>query len=227
MNASTKALLWSLAGVGAWAAAKAMLAQKRKIDFRGQTVIITGGSRGLGLEIARVLAHEKANLAICARDPDELGRAQAELRQHGIRVYAESCDVTTKADVERFVENVRHNIGPVDVLIHVAGVITVSPYEHATEDDFREAMDTHFWASFHFVNAVLPQMWSRRAGRIVNVASVGGKVAVPHLIPYSVSKFALVGYSEGLRAELLKDNIYVTTICPGLIRTGSPRKRFF
>ncbi len=242
VSIQTKALLWGLAGIGAWTAIKATLAQKRKIDFRDKTVLITGGSRGLGLELARLLAKEGANLAICARNADELGNAQAELEQFGISVYAQVCDVTDKVQVEHFVENVRQAIGPVDVLINNAGTIIVTPYEHATEDDFREAMDTHFWGAFYMINAVLPQMLARhrakptadtsasgtsRPCRIVNIASIGGKLAVPHLLPYSTSKFTLVGFSEGLRAELQKDGIYVTTICPGLMRTGSPRNAIF
>ena len=226
VSIQTKAILWGLAGLGTWAATRALLAQKRKIDFRGKAVIITGGSRGLGLEMARLLAQEGANLGICARDEDELNRAQAELQQQGVSVYTEACDITDKNQVERFVENVRQAIGPVDVLINNAGVIIVTPFEHATEDDFRESIDTNFWAAFHMINAVLPQMMTRR-GRIVNIASFGGKVAVPHMLTYSTSKFALVGYSEGLRAELQKRGIYVTTICPGLIRTGSPRNAIF
>ncbi|GAB3785364.1 SDR family oxidoreductase [Spirosoma horti] len=237
MNASiqTKALLWGLAGIGAWTAIKAVLAQKRKIDFRNKTVLITGGSRGLGLELARLLAKEGANLAICSRDADELDRAEDELVQLGVTVYTEVCDVTNKIQVEHFAENVRQAIGPVDVLINNAGTIIVTPYEHATEDDFRYAMDTHFWATFYMTNAVLPQMLARAgqpgestsAGRIVNIASIGGKVAVPHLMPYSTSKFAQVGYSEGLRAELQNKGIYVTTVSPGLMRTGSPRNAIF
>ncbi|GAB4023787.1 SDR family NAD(P)-dependent oxidoreductase [Spirosoma koreense] len=232
VSIQTKAVLWGLAGLGAWAATKAFLAQKRKIDFRGKTVLITGGSRGLGLEMARLLAQEGANLALCARDEDELDRARTELQSFGISVYTQPCDITDKNQIEHFVENVRQAIGPVDVLINNAGVIMVTPYVHATEEDFREAMDTHFWASFHFINAVLPQMLARQKedtfrGRIVNIASIGGKLSVPHLLPYSASKFALVGYSEGLRAELLEENIYVTTVCPGLMRTGSPRNAYF
>jgi short-subunit dehydrogenase len=84
-------------------------------------------------------------------------------------------------------------------------------------------MQVHFWGPLYAIHAVLPAMRQRRQGRIVNISSIGGKISVPHLLPYSASKFALVGLSEGLRAELAKDGITVTTVCPGLMRTGSPR----
>ena len=228
-----KSFLWTLAGIGAWTALKATLAQKRKFDFRGKTVVITGGSRGLGLELARLFAKEGANLGLCARNADELNRAKLELAPLGISVYTQVCDVTDKSQIEHFVQNVRQALSSIDVLINNAGIIMVTSYANATEDDFRDALDTHFWAAFHMINAVLPQMRVSQdgktsgGGRIVNIASIGGKLSVPHLLPYSTSKFTLVGYSEGLRAELLKDGIYVTTICPGLMRTGSPRNALF
>lgn len=227
MSIVAKTIGWTLAGVGAWMATKAILSQKRELNFENKTVLITGGSRGLGLELARQLAREGARIAICARDEAELDRAKSELQQYGVDVFAQACDITNKVQVDHFVGAVEQAVGPVDVLINNAGTIIVTPFEHATEDDFRDAMDVNFWAAFHMVNAVLPQMMTRGGGRIVNITSFGGKVAVPHLMPYSTSKFALVGYSEGLRAELLGKNIYVTTICPGLIRTGSPRNAIF
>ena len=96
-----------------------------------------------------------------------------------------------------------------------------------TLDDFHRAMDGNCWGPLHAILAVLPHMRSRRWGRIVNVASIGGKKAVPHLLPYDASKFALVGLSTGLRTELLKDGILVTTANPTLMRTGSPRNAEF
>jgi short-subunit dehydrogenase len=96
-----------------------------------------------------------------------------------------------------------------------------------TMEDFQEAIDTHLWGPLHTTLAVLPEMKRRGQGRIVNISSIGGKLGVPHLVPYSASKFALVGLSDGMRAELAQDGILVTTVCPGLMRTGSPPNATF
>jgi short-subunit dehydrogenase len=96
-----------------------------------------------------------------------------------------------------------------------------------TIEDFEIAMKAHFWGPLYTTMAVLPWMRRKKSGRIVNISSIGGKMSVPHLVPYSASKFALVGFSKGLRAELMKDGIKVTTVCPGLMRTGSPRNADF
>ncbi len=215
-------LFWLAAGIGGAIAGRAALRRRRFFAFAGRNVLITGGSRGLGLEMARILADEGANLAICARDIDELKRAESELTQRGARnVFILPCDVTDQDEVEAVVQSVESRFGSLDVLINNAGIIGVGPMEEMTLDDYERAMRTHYWAPLYATLAALPGMRARRSGRIVNIASIGGKVSVPHLLPYSGSKFALVGLSEGMRAELIKDNIYVTTVCPGLMRTGS------
>jgi short-subunit dehydrogenase len=112
--------------------------------------------------------------------------------------------------------------GRIDVLINNAGIIQVGPLEHMTCEDFEDAMAVHFFGPLFTTLAVLPHMRQACRGRIVNIASIGGKIASPHLVPYSASKFALVGLSDGLRAELRRHNIFVTTVLPGLMRTGSP-----
>ena len=126
-----------------------------------------------------------------------------------------------------FVSDVVNHFGAVDVAINNAGIIEVGPFESMTEQNFQRSMDTHCWGTLNVVNAVLPSMRSQRWGRILNVASLGGKRAVPHMLPYAASKFALVGLSTGLRTELAKENIVVTTVTPGLMRTGSPRNANF
>ncbi len=224
-NRDTLAL--AAAGLGALLAARAVVRKWREYDFRDKTALITGGSRGLGLVLARELAREGARVAICARDAEELDRARQDLKQRGASVLAVPCDVTERAQVSEMVESVRERFGRIDVLVNNAGVIQVGPMEVMTVEDYEEAMRVHFWGPLYTTLAVLPEMRKRRAGRIVNISSIGGKISVPHLVPYSASKFALVGLSEGLRAELQKDGVLVTTVCPGLMRTGSPRNAIF
>jgi short-subunit dehydrogenase len=213
--------------VGLLFGAQMALRLKRRIDFNGKVVLITGGSRGLGLVMAREFARAGADVAICARDSDELDRARQQIRQYGVDVLGVMCDVTKRNQVEGMVEGITRHFRRIDILVNNAGTISVGPMETMTIEDYEESMQLHFWAPLYTTLAVLPQMKQRRRGRIVNIASIGGKIAAPHLLPYSAGKFALVGFSEGLRSELEKDGIYVTTVCPGLMRTGSPRNAMF
>jgi short-subunit dehydrogenase len=187
-------------------------------------VLITGGSRGLGLILARYLIDAGARIAICARDSAELDRAFDELARRGGRTVAIPCDLTERANVEEMVRIVEERLGPIDVLINNAGIIVVGPIGALDLNDFERSMRSNFFSALYTIMAVLPSMRARRRGRIVNIASIGGKLSLPHLLPYGASKFALVGLSEGLRTELAQDGVTVTTVCPGLMRTGSPRQ---
>jgi NAD(P)-dependent dehydrogenase (short-subunit alcohol dehydrogenase family) len=226
-NTSDNLLYAALAGVGVFAAATAAVRWSRRFDFRGKVVLITGGSRGLGIVLARRFAEQGARVAICARDPHELTRAVDDLAGRGAEVLALPCDICSQDDVARTVAEVDRHYGGIDVLVNNAGTIAVGPIETMTLADFEEAMRTHFWGPLYTTMAVLPYLRRSGGGRIVNISSIGGKIATPHLVPYSASKFALAGFSEGLRAELQKDNIYVTSVFPGLMRTGSPENAFF
>src|SRR6059058_1677017 len=190
------------------------------LDLQGKRAVVTGGSRGLGFALAQELRAQGARVAICARGEEQLLRAQAKL---GNDVTAIPCDVSDRAQVEAFVDEV----GPVDVLINNAGVIAVGPWQTQTLDDFREMLDIQFWGVAHTTFAVLPGMIERGSGRIANVTSIGGKVSVPWLLPYNTSKFAAVGFSQGLRAELAGTGVQVTTVIPGLMRTGSYLAAYF
>lgn len=196
-------------------------------SFAGKVAIVTGGSRGLGLELARRLGAAGASVAICSRDPDELAAAMDDLDARGIDAFAGPCDVTDRGQVAGFVRAVLARFGRIDVLINNAGVIGVGPLEHMTDEDFAAAMQTHLDGPRFFCEEVLPHMKARGEGRIVNIASIGGRINLPHALPYCASKFALVGYSEGLGAEVAKDGIRVTTVCPGMMRTGSPLNATF
>jgi short-subunit dehydrogenase len=118
-------------------------------------------------------------------------------------------------------------MGRIDVLINNAGIIEVGPFEPMRRGDFEEAMAVHFWGPLHTMMAAIPEMKRHDGGRIVKVSSIGGKIGVPHLSAYCASKFALTGLSDSVRGEVAKDNVYVTTVCPGAMRTGSPFNAWF
>src|SRR5207253_5505608 len=117
--------------------------------------------------------------------------------------------------------------GQIDVLINNAGIIAVGAVPSQTLVDYQEAMDVMFWGVVYPTLAVLPQMMRRGSGHIGNITSIGGKISVPHLVPYGCAKFAAVGFSEGLHAEVKRFGVNVTTVVPGLMRTGSHLDAFF
>src|SRR5436189_3175868 len=186
-----------------------------------KVVLISGGSRGLGMVLARHICARGGNVAIIARDPDELVRAKTDLVPRGGKVVTIECDLLDAGQIESAVQKIIDRFGKIDVLINNAGIIEVGPLEHMTREDFERAMRLHFWAPFELISQIVPEMRIWGGGRIVNISSIGGKVVVPHMAPYSASKFALTGFSDAIRAELARDNIYVTTVAPGLMRTGS------
>ena len=196
-------------------------ATQRERDLHGQIVLITGGTRGLGLLLAREFVAHGCSVAICARDAGELDRARADLEARGGTVLAVRCDVGIPEDVERLIAQVTERFGRIDVLVNNAGIIQVGPLEAMTLADFEQALDVMYWGVVRPTLAVLPSMRARGSGHIVNVTSIGGKVAVPRLLPYVGAKFAATGFSQGLRAELAGSGVRVTTVVPGLMRTGS------
>jgi short-subunit dehydrogenase len=205
----------------------AVARRRRRADLRGQVALIFGGSRGLGLALARELAAAGCRLAIVARDEGELADARRELEARAAEVLTHRCDVGDPSEIESVVAAARERFGAIDILVNVAGLIQVGPAESMTVDNFRDALAVSFWAPLHAMDAVIAEMRARRRGRIVNITSIGGVLAVPHLLPYACAKAAAIALSEGLGAELRKDGVAVTTVIPGLMRTGSFPFAFF
>ncbi len=194
---------------------------KPKFDLRNKVVLLTGGSRGLGLALAQDLGRQGSRLALCARDESELDEACKRLASDQIDAVPFTCDVTSQTEIASLIERVIQHFGRIDILINNAGYIKVGPFDSFDISDYERSMNLMFWAPVHLTLAVLPHMEKQAAGHIVNITSVGGRVSVPHLLPYSCAKFALVGFSTGLSSEVKSSGIHVLTVVPGLMRTGS------
>ena len=205
--------------LGAWITARAI--RTARYTLHDKVVLITGGSRGLGLVLARHVCARGGNVALMARDREELARAKVDLSPRGGEVLTIECDLLDAGQIQSAVRQVIDRFGKIDILINNAGIIEVGPFDNVTREDFERAMRLHFWAPYELISQIVPEMRIWGGGRIVNISSIGGKMAVPHLASYSASKFALTGFSDALRAELARDNIHVTTVAPGMMRTGS------
>lgn len=211
-------------------------------DAPRPVVLITGGSRGLGLAIATRFAHNPVRLVLASRNLEELQQAQFSLLTQFPHLrpedfYLVAADLAKREECQRLVTEAIHRYGRIDVLINNAAIIDVGPIESQTLETFERTMQVNFFAALYTTWAALPHMRTQtplpnahpanRRASIANIASIGGKIAVPHMLPYSAAKFALVGFSEGLHAELRHKGIRVTTVCPGLMRTGGESHAHF
>lgn len=210
--------VWLAAGLGVLAARRVLYPA---YDLQGKRVLITGGSRGLGLALAQECLGRGARVLLMARNQAELEGAR-KLLADPERVYIFAGDVTKEADLEGVLAYARRELGGLDVVVNNAGIIQTGPLGDMTEEDFREIMEVNAFAPLRLTLLARPLL--RDGGRVLIVSSVGGKLAVPHLGPYSMSKFASAGLGQALRAELAREGITVTTVLPGLMRTGSPRQ---
>jgi NAD(P)-dependent dehydrogenase (short-subunit alcohol dehydrogenase family) len=238
----------SLAAGGAALGAAAILAWRRRRGepLTGEVALVTGGSRGLGYLLARRLLREGCTVVICGRDGVTLERAVERLRFEegatiamlespgatagetadmvgpGAVLAARRCDVGDEEAVRELVEAIVARFGRLDIVVNNAGIIQVGPVEAMALEDFHSTMDADYWGAVHTTLAVLPGMRSCGHGRLVNITSIASDVAVPRLLPYVAAKHAKLGFSDALRAELAAEGVTVTTVIPGLMRTGSP-----
>jgi short-subunit dehydrogenase len=218
---------WTGAMLGLATTARAVRRLHREKEWaKSKVVVITGGSRGLGLALAQIFGEHGARLVLAARDEQELQDAKNHLltRTPGMDsegVLTVACDLRLPGDPEKLIERAIQVFGSIDVLINNAGVIYVGPIDKLSVDLYLEAMNSNFFGMLRTTYAVLPHLLERGRGSIVNIGSIGGKIPVAHLAPYTASKFAAVGFSETLQIELRPKGILVTTVNPGLMRTGS------
>lgn len=186
-----------------------------------KSALIPGGSRGLGLLIAQDLVARGYAVHVCARDAEELARAEANLLSRGGEVTTRVLDVRDASAVAAWVEECCPAGTAPDVALHVAGVIQVGSWAAATAEMIDECVDTMTKGAAYLALAVVPRMTAAGSGRIGIVSSIGGVIGVPHLVPYSTAKFGAAGLAYGLHAELSGTGVTCTAICPPPMRTGS------
>jgi 3-oxoacyl-[acyl-carrier protein] reductase len=185
----------------------------------GQTALITGASRGIGLAIARRLGEMGAQLALCARDAGRLEQAEAPLRQAGYRTLAVAADVTDAAAVDALVQQVIGTLGGIDILVNNAGVGIFAPLHELREDDWDRVMNTNLKGVYLCSRAVAPQMIRRHGGHIINISSLAGKNAFARGGVYCASKWGLRGMTACMAEDLRGYGIRVSAVCPGTVET--------
>lgn len=217
----------SLAGIsfGAWALSKL----QQPYTLNEKKVFITGGSRGLGLSLAWNLLGLGAEVTLMARDREELVKAREILLRDypAAKIWIDACDVTNPDELAQSLRLAVHDMGSIDLLINNAGSILVAPFSTMRKEEFEAQMKLHLYSVIEATQMIVPYFKSRGGGRILNICSLGGKVAVPHMLSYNASKFALAGFSQGVSTELAHDGIVVTTAYPTVMRTGSPIQAVF
>jgi short-subunit dehydrogenase len=192
------------------------------------TVLITGGSQGIGKATAERFAQAGYNLVLAARQTDRLEAVAADLRSRfSTSVLAVPTDVRDAEQVNHLVHRAIEQFAGVDVLINNAGIYISGPVEQFSLDDWHTALDTNLWGYIHTIHALLPHLLERRKGTIVNLCSIGGKVPLAYLAPYTTSKFAIAGLTQSLQAELGPKGIQVCGIYPNLIKTSFLERAIF
>jgi short-subunit dehydrogenase len=185
------------------------------VELSGATVLLTGGSRGIGPHIARALLARGARVTLTARSAEDLERVRESLGPD--RVAAVAADLTEAGGRARMVAAAEDAFGPIDVLVNNAAWEQVMRFVDQTEDDIVDTIRLNLEATMLLTRLVLPGMLERRKGHIVNISSIAGKAAVPYNTVYAGTKHALVGWSLSLRAELHRSGVGVSVVCPGYV----------
>ncbi len=197
------------------------------MGLQDKVAIVTGGSEGIGKAAALSMAREGARVVIVARRSDVLDQAAQDIKTatEGV-VLPISADVTDREAADRVVQSALDNYGRVDILVNNAGTSMAMPFENVTDDDWEGDFDLKVWGAVRFIRSVIPQMRKVGGGRIINVTNLGGRTPGPASMPTSISRAAGIAITKGLSKDLAKDNILVSTVCIGLVKSGQHERRF-
>ncbi|MCP1645388.1 meso-butanediol dehydrogenase/(S,S)-butanediol dehydrogenase/diacetyl reductase [Pseudomonas citronellolis] len=191
-----------------------------QFSLAGKVALVTGGGRGIGLGIARSLALAGAELVIADLDAAQAEEGAAQVRALGGQALALTVDVGEPHSVRALLGEIERRRGRLDVAVNNAGIISIHKVAELSVEDWDRVMNVNARGVFLCCQAELALMLAQRCGRIINVASIAGKVGFPDLAHYSASKFAVVGFSNALAKEVAREGITVNALCPGIVGTG-------
>ena len=196
------------------------------LGLQDKVAIITGGSYGIGKAAALSMAKEGARVILVARRSDVLEQAAQDIKMatEGIALPVVG-DVSEKDTADRVVKTALDNFGRVDILVNNAGASMAKSFEDVSDDDWEFDFDLKVWGAVRFIRAVVPEMRKVGGGRIINVTNLGGRTPGASSMPTSISRAAGQAMTKGLSRDLAKDNILVTTVCIGLIKSGQAERR--
>lgn len=189
------------------------------MKLEGKRAVITGGGRGIGAAVAQILAAEGAAVVVSARSKDQIEGIAQELSRQGHQAEAVVCDVTRPEDVEKLARESVDLLGGVDILVNNAGIATSAPLKAVTLEQWNRIFAVNVTGTFLCTQAFLPAMLERGWGRVVNVASVAGKMGAPYISTYAASKHAVIGFTRALAAEVAPKGVTVNAVCPGYVAT--------
>ena len=197
------------------------------LGLRDKVAIVTGGSEGIGKAAALSMAQEGAKVVIVARRADVLEQAAQDIKAatEGV-VLPVAADVTGPDAADRVVRTARDSFGRVDILVNNAGTALAMPFEKVTDEEWEGDFDLKVWAAVRFIREVIPHMREVGGGRIINVTNLGGRTPGPSSMPTSISRAAGIAITKGLSKDLAEDNILVSTVCIGLVKSGQHLRRY-
>ena len=197
------------------------------LGLQDKVAIITGGSDGIGKASALSMANEGASVVIVARRQDVLDQAEQEiLTATEGQVMSISADVTDPGAAKSIVEKTLNQYGRLDILVNNAGTSMAKPFEDVSENDWQYDFDLKVWGAVRLIQESIPEMRKVGGGRIINVTNLGGRTPGPSSMPTSISRAAGIAITKGLSKDLAKDNILVSTVCIGLIKSGQHQRRY-
>jgi len=198
-----------------------------KIQLKDKISVVTGGSKGLGREIAKALAAEGSHVIICSRSKGDLLKVCDEIKSTDGKCSYSVLDVTKISDVNNFIDDIIKSHGRIDILINNAGYVTEwKPIERNTPKEFKDCFETNIYSIFYFLKKIIPLMRKQNDGFIVNISSMAGKRSVPNLAAYSASKSGAIGLTQSVAKELKNTNIRCISVCPSGMNTEMREKVF-